>query len=762
MSNHQSQSSSSTQRMNMDTSNKQCNINAKRYESSSIIDKLDISPFLKSRIQQRLPGTQSHKDSTSSTCTSSITTSSTSSSEFILYLPTVNLRMDQNPAFALACHIANYYQIPLVILAVLLDDKSMPSHLSPSSSSSSQKSTNHPASPPHKEITMTARRLAFLTEALSESCTKWSNHGAGVTIRIHKPHSRTPDHLTLSSRSKVVITDEPFVHPFLSYVHKIEHVCYINSKPCFRVDGSTTVPPCSILTKVKIPNTNHAGRPTTTTANNVMDVDINRNVYYTGVPSKAWMWQKRTESYRMGQLQAAMDGHFDAPPVLINRIDNDTFFLEQDQEEENDDSSSKNEKEKKMKSDNDNISSTTNIQNIISPTTFPLHWRKASNEAPGTRPWSVSELQNISNSSTSIKEWAINWPGSDSSVKPCTQTIGTYKAGMQRWNNWITERKGLLYYAKKRTDPLQPHGSSRMSCYLNFGIVSIFRLVYEVKVAQMKRTTGADKFEEEIVKWREMSYAHSFARGDYNCRDVVPQWAQRWLVVEKYKSILPSLSSSSSLHEKVYDLDCLENCDSGDDIWDAMQGYLVSTGELHNNVRMTWGKMLVHWIHCSNSNNLHSLGDSGGGGGNDPISNLLHVLCYLNDRFALDGLSPPSYAGLLWCIGWSDKPNSKGEISTKRRYKYSASRFRDAERILRNDTVELGVSSSSRTSGSSSHGEQTTIFQSFRSATVTSKRSYTGLGGDHNSSLQDENETSTVKKMKRSENKKTLHDFFIH
>jgi hypothetical protein len=256
-----------------------------------------------------------------------------------------------------------------------------------------------------------------------------------------------------------------------------------------------------------------------------------------------------------------------------------------------------------------------------------------------------------------------------------------------------------------------------MSCYLNFGIVSIFRLVHEVKAAQKRKVSGSDKFEEEIVKWREMSYAHAFSRGDYNSPKVVPQWAQRWLLQSK----------SQSIGRKSYDLTCLEKCDSGDDVWDAMQRYLASTGELHNNVRMTWGKILVHWVHSDDS-----LRNSA-----DPISNLLHVLCYLNDRYALDGLSPPSYAGLLWCIGWSDKPDRKGGISTKRRYKLAAPRFQDAESILLNDKISQ---------------EQTTIISSFYSA--SSKRNCIDLS-------KDENESSPVKKKANTRSdKKTLHHFF--
>ena len=225
-----------------------------------------------------------------------------------------------------------------------------------------------------------------------------------------------------------------------------------------------------------------------------------------------------------------------------------------------------------------------------------------------------------------------------------------------------------------------------MSCYLNFGIVSIFRLVHEVKRAQNQKVSGANKFEEEIVKWREMSYAHSFSRGDYNTSKVVPQWAKRWL----------SETKSQNARGKMLSLSCLASGNSGDESWDAMQQYLVNTGELHNNVRMTWGKILVHWHHTYSFDDKNS------------VENLMQILCYLNDRYALDGLSPPSYAGLLWCTGWSDKPDKSGGISVKRRYKLSGPKFREAEEILIQDKVEGRA--------------QTTIMSSLNSISNVSKR----------------------------------------
>ena len=59
-------------------------------------------------------------------------------------------------------------------------------------------------------------------------------------------------------------------------------------------------------------------------------------------------------------------------------------------------------------------------------------------------------------------------------------------------------------------------------------------------------------------------------------------------------------------------------------------------------------------------------------------------LCCLNDRFALDGLSPPSYGGVLWCYGWQDKPAPGNRVSEKwaHRYRTGPSGFVQAKEEL--------------------------------------------------------------------------------
>ncbi len=490
---------------------------------------------------------------------------------FVLYLPTVVLRKKHNPAFALACRLANHYQVPLILLVVVLDDAHLPSN-----------------SNSRRPIVMTSRRLAFIMEALSSATQEWEQHGAGVAIRVHGPQARTPHHLTLARNAVAVVTDEPFVFPFLKFVQSVEQATKSAGIPCFRVDGSTTVPPLCKLERQS----------------------------YAGVSANAWMWQKKTDGNRISHVYGATkEGHFDAPE-LVTKLE-PSFFL--------------------------SLSRGDELYKCI-----PAEWKDEGNDAPGRRPFTVKELISVQD----FKQWALQWPGADSSVPPCQQTHGSSSAGQERWNNFRSNH--LASYAKLRNQIQKPHAVSRMSCYLNYGVVSIFQVIDDLW--QAKSTEGSKKYADEIIKWREMSYAHAFgASATYNREASVPEWSRRNLNQYRQQSF-PSQ----------YTLQQLEEGRTECEKWNAMQQYLVRTGELHNNARMPWGKTVVHWQkrHLS-------------------VEDILQELVYLNDRYALDGLSPPSYAGILWCFGWCDKPRN-GSLSEKPAswYRVGPSGFKEAERIL--------------------------------------------------------------------------------
>ncbi len=104
------------------------------------------------------------------------------------------------------------------------------------------------------------------------------------------------------------------------------------------------------------------------------------------------------------------------------------------------------------------------------------------------------------------------------SAMDCDQTVprvegtpGGSIAGYKRWTRWL-DCGGVKSYAKRRNDALDPAGASRMSAYLNLGMVSPFRIAREARAAGQVRgsKTGCNKFEKEFLVWRGLAFAWCF------------------------------------------------------------------------------------------------------------------------------------------------------------------------------------------------------------------------------------------------------------
>jgi predicted NAD/FAD-dependent oxidoreductase len=215
----------------------------------------------------------------------------------------------------------------------------------------------------------------------------------------------------------------------------------------------------------------------------------------------------------------------------------------------------------------------------------------------------------------------------DHSVGPVWHTIGGADAGYARWRRFLSE--GLESYARLRNDAAVrwPRGVSRMSPYLHYGFVSPFRIARE---ALEVGGTGAEKFLDELLVWRELSHNFCFHTPAPGAFESLPDWAQETL-----------LRHAADARPATMSLERLMRGKTGDPLWDAAQTSLVLHGELHNNVRMTWGKALLAWAKHPRD--------------------ALRLLLYLNHRFALDGSDPNSYGGILWCLGLFDRPFSPGK-----------------------------------------------------------------------------------------------------
>ena len=211
----------------------------------------------------------------------------------------------------------------------------------------------------------------------------------------------------------------------------------------------------------------------------------------------------------------------------------------------------------------------------------------------------------------------------DHAVAPVPDTPGGTDAGYKRWESF--KEAGLRTYAKKRNDATQHKGVSRLSPYLHYGMVSPFRIAREAK------ELGAEKFLDELLIWRELSF-HFCAQcekdpGSFNA---IPNWAKATL-----------LDHHDDVRDAVFSWESLARGKTAKPLWDLCQQSLLRHGELHNNLRMTWGKAVLPWV-------------------SDP-QEALRLTIDLNHRYALDGRDPNSYGGILWCYGQFDRPFSPEE-----------------------------------------------------------------------------------------------------
>ncbi len=277
----------------------------------------------------------------------------------------------------------------------------------------------------------------------------------------------------------------------------------------------------------------------------------------------------------------------------------------------------------------------------------------------------------------------------DHLVPPVIDTPGGTTAGYARWEEF--KRSKLPAYAQQRNDALKD-ASSRMSAYLHYGMVSPMRIARE---AAGMPGPGPEKFLDELLVWRELAYVFCHYRPDHDRYAALPDWARRTLE-----------DHLGDRRTQQYTWEELSRGATLDAFWNAAERWLLVHGELHNNVRMTWGKAVLAWC-------------------NDPRAALKHLID-LNHRYALDGRDPSSFGGLLWCFGQFDRPFQPaqpiyGTVRTRptwehakrldvKEYARRASTPRNTT-PLRIAVIGAGLSGSLAARTLQDHGEQVEIFE---------------------------------------------------
>ena len=210
----------------------------------------------------------------------------------------------------------------------------------------------------------------------------------------------------------------------------------------------------------------------------------------------------------------------------------------------------------------------------------------------------------------------------DRSIQPVDTFIGGTHAAMKQLRRFVSN--DLARYGESRNHP-EIDGTSRLSPYLHFGNIGPLTIALAVGRAPLP-SEAKKKFLDQLVGWRELAVLFVRHEANYDNWECAAPWARRSL-----------MEHAADARPRQYTLAQLERGETDDDLWNAAQRQMVTTGWMHNTMRMYWAKKILEWAP-------------------DPAA-AFDWAVFLNDRYELDGRDANGYAGIAWAIvGKLDRP----------------------------------------------------------------------------------------------------------
>jgi len=236
--------------------------------------------------------------------------------------------------------------------------------------------------------------------------------------------------------------------------------------------------------------------------------------------------------------------------------------------------------------------------------------------------------------------------------------VHTFKGGTKEAMRLLAEfvDRKLKHYARDRNHP-ELDGTSRLSPYLHFGHISPLTIALAVQESAARKQ-DKESFLDELLVWRELAINFVTYNANYDNFESGENWAHRTLA-EHARDPRPYLYTENQL----------ENAETHDALWNAAQRQMVTTGWMHNYMRMYWGKKILEWSRTP--------------------SEAYRTAIMLNDKYELDGRDPNGYAGVAWSVvGKFDRPWFTRPIFGQIRYMSGASTGKkfDSHRYIEQQT----------------------------------------------------------------------------
>ena len=243
----------------------------------------------------------------------------------------------------------------------------------------------------------------------------------------------------------------------------------------------------------------------------------------------------------------------------------------------------------------------------------------------------------------------------DHTVPPARAFRGGPSAALRRLDHFVAS--GLPRYADDRGDPNED-ATSMLSPYLHFGNISPHEVL--LKAREAGPAAQFDKFQDELLTWREISYNFVFHNKRHRTVEAIPAWAREEL-----------RKGEADRRPVLYSEEELELAQTGNELWNAAQRAYLIDGWMHNSLRMLWGKAVLQWT--------------------PNAEEALRLLEHFNNKYSLDGRDPNSYGGIHWIFGKFDRPFYRRPIYGTVRYqslKAAEKKFDVAKYVSRYSAIE--------------------------------------------------------------------------
>jgi len=222
----------------------------------------------------------------------------------------------------------------------------------------------------------------------------------------------------------------------------------------------------------------------------------------------------------------------------------------------------------------------------------------------------------------------------DHTVRPSAVYRGGYREAQKRLERFVA---GPLHsYAAARN---QPGGetTSRLSPYLHFGQISAQEIALAVRSATRAPQADRDAFLEELIVRRELAFNFCRFSPHHRTLAALPTWAQATLAAH-----------AGDPRPHLYSPEEFEAARTHDDLWNAIQAELLTTGLMFGYYRMYWGKKIIEW--------------------SPTVEAAQQTMIFLHEKYALDGRNANTYSNVLWCFGKHDRPWGARPVFGKVRY----------------------------------------------------------------------------------------------